>query len=78
MVQFKKDTWEIDEFDVASIFLLVGTERALIIDLGMGIGDLRGAIEMITDKPLTVVITHGHIDHTGHGRQFEEIYSALS
>ena len=24
MVQFKKDTWEIDEFDVASMFLLLG------------------------------------------------------
>ena len=75
MVQFKKDTWEIDEFDVASMFLLVGTERAMLIDCGMGIGDLRGAVEMITgNKPLTVVITHGHIDHTGNGRQFEELW----
>ena len=74
MVQFKKDTWEIDEFDAASIFLLVGTEKAMVIDCGMGIGDLRGAIEMITDKPLVVVISHGHIDHTANARQFEEIW----
>lgn len=74
MVQFKKDTWEIDEFDCASIFLLIGTERAMLIDTGMGIGDLRGAVEMITDKPLTVVISHGHIDHTANVRQFEEIW----
>ncbi len=74
MVQFKKDTWEIDEFDCASIFLLVGTEKAMVIDCGMGIGDLRGAIEMITDKPLICVISHGHVDHTGNGRQFEELW----
>lgn len=74
MVQFKKDTWEIDEFDAASIFLLIGTEKAMVIDCGMGIGDLRGAIEMITDKPLITVISHGHIDHTGNGRQFDEIW----
>lgn len=74
MVQFKKDTWEIDEFDCASIFLLVGTEKAMVIDCGMGIGDLRGAIEMITDKPLIVVISHGHIDHTANARQFDEIW----
>lgn len=74
MVQFKKNTWEIDEFDCASIFLLEGTERAMLIDCGMGIGDLRGAVEMITDKPLTVVITHGHIDHTANARQFDEIW----
>ena len=74
MVQFEKGTWEIDEFDCASIFLLEGTEKALLIDCGMGIGDLRGAVEMITDKPLTVVISHGHIDHTGNGRQFDELW----
>ena len=60
MVQFKKDTWEIDEFDCASIFLLIGSERALLIDSGFGIGDLRGAVEMVTDKPITLVISHSH------------------
>lgn len=74
MVQFKKDTWEIDEFDCASIYLLIGTEKAMVIDCGMGIGDLRGAIEMITDKPLITVLTHGHIDHSGNARQFDEIW----
>lgn len=74
MVQFKKDTWEIDEFDCASIYLLVGTEKAMVIDCGMGIGDLRGAIEMITDKPLICVLSHGHVDHTGNARQFDEVW----
>lgn len=77
MVQFKKNTWEIDEFDVASMFLLVGTEKAMLIDTGIGIGDLRGAVAQITDKPLIVVITHGHIDHIGNARQFDEIYLNL-
>ena len=36
MVQIKKNTWEIDEFDCASIFLLIGTEKAMVIDCGMG------------------------------------------
>ena len=45
MVQFKRDTWELDEFDCASIFLLVGTERALLIDTGIGVGDLKAAVE---------------------------------
>ena len=74
MVQIKKGIWEIDEFDAASMFLIEGTEKAMLIDTGMGIGDLRGAVEMITDKPLIVVHTHGHIDHTGNARQFEEIW----
>ena len=53
MVQFKKDTWEIDEFECASVFVLVGKEKAMVIDAGIGIGDLIGAIRMtITDKPM--------------------------
>ena len=74
MVQFKKDTWEIDEFEAASMFLLVGSEKAMLIDCGMGIGDLLGSVRMITDKPLIVVITHGHSDHTGNICQFEEAW----
>ena len=74
MVQFKKDTWEIDEFDCASLFLLIGSEKAMLIDCGMGIGDLKSAVRKITDKPLIVVISHGHVDHTGNARQFEEIW----
>ncbi|MCI1722481.1 MAG: MBL fold metallo-hydrolase [Lachnospiraceae bacterium] len=74
MVQFKKDTWEIDEFDVASCFLLIGREKAMLIDCGMGIGDLKGAVEQITDKPLIVVISHADPDHTGNARQFKEIW----
>jgi len=74
MVQFKKDTWEIDEFDVASMFLLIGTEKAMLIDTGMGIGDLKTAVRRITDKPLIVVISHGHLDHNGNARQFDTVY----
>lgn len=74
MVQIDRGTWEIDEFDIASMFLLEGGEKAMLIDTGMGVGDLRGAVEMVTDKPLVVVHTHGHIDHTGNARQFDEIW----
>ena len=74
MVQFKKDTYEIDEFDCASIFLLVGEERALLIDTGIGVGDLYGAVRQITDKPITLVLTHGHGDHIGNAWRFDELY----
>ncbi len=74
MVQFKKDTWEIDEFDCTSIYLLVGTEKAMVIDTGMGIGNLRGAVEMLTDKPLVTVITRNHLARTGNARQFNDLW----
>lgn len=74
MVQIQPGIWEIDEFDVASMYLIIGEKRAMLIDCGMGIGDLKKAVRQLTDKPLTVVITHGHLDHTGHGREFSDLW----
>jgi hydroxyacylglutathione hydrolase len=74
IVEFKKDTYEIDEFDCASCFLLVGSEKAMLIDTGIGVGDLAGAVRKITDKPLYVVITHGHGDHLGNAWRFPDIW----
>ncbi len=72
--QFAPGTYEIDEFDCSSIFLLVGTERALLLDTGIGIGDLKGLVESITDKPYDVACTHGHMDHVGGSFWFDRIY----
>ena len=72
--EFAPGTYEIDEFDCDSVFLLVGTERALLLDTGIGLGDLRGLVEEITDKPYDVVITHGHMDHVGGAAWFDKVY----
>lgn len=72
--EFAPDTYEIDEFDCVSVFLFVGTERALVLDTGVGVGDLKGLIEQLTDKPYDVVITHGHMDHVGGAGWFDEVY----
>lgn len=74
MVEFKKDTYELDEFDCASIFVLVGAEKAMVIDAGMGIGNLLEAVRRITDKPLVLVITHAHVDHIQNAWQFGSCY----
>ena len=74
MVEFKENTFELDEFDCASIFVLEGKDRAMVIDTGMGIGNLRRAVERITKKPVTVVITHAHVDHIQNTHQWGECY----
>ncbi len=57
--------------------LLVGDEKALLIDTTYGIGDLYGTVKNITDKPIVIVCTHGHVDHTCGAAQFlEPIYLA--
>jgi hydroxyacylglutathione hydrolase len=67
-------TYEIGEFDCASIFLLIGDEKAMLIDTGIGIGDLRGFIDTLTDKPLMVCYTHDHVDHVGGASAFGHAY----
>ena len=57
-----------------SMFLVQGETKALLIDTGMGIGDLKSYIEQNTDTPYEVVLTHGHCDHAGGASQFDEVY----
>jgi len=61
-------------FDNACCYLAVGTERALLFDTAYGIGSLPDAIATVTDKPLTVVLGHGHLDHSGGAYQFDEVW----
>jgi len=55
-------------------YLLLGSEKALLIDTGYGDGDLRYLVESITDLPVMVVNTHTHLDHSGGNGFWEEAY----
>lgn len=55
------------------VTLIVGEERGLLIDTGSGIGNLPAEAARLTDKPITVVNTHGHIDHFGGNYQFDRV-----
>jgi len=63
--EIAKDTWCISNKWSNFIYLLIGEKKALLIDTGTGEGNIRKVIETITDKPVMVVNTHGHFDHTG-------------
>ena len=52
-----------DEAHEATGYLVVGREKACVIDTMNGFNDLHRAVREITDKPLIVVNTHGHPDH---------------
>lgn len=63
--QIAEDTWCITNRFRNFMYLLIGEEKALLIDTGTGEGNIRKFVETITDKPIMVVNTHGHYDHTG-------------
>ena len=52
--------------------LVVGRRRALLIDTGMGVGDIRALVESLTDRPITVVNSHAHWDHVGGNHRFAD------
>jgi len=57
------------------LHVIDGPEKALLIDTGGGIGDLKGLIRhLIGDKPLYVANTHEHWDHVLGNYQFDEVY----
>jgi glyoxylase-like metal-dependent hydrolase (beta-lactamase superfamily II) len=55
-------------------FLVLGTERAVLIDTGMGVGDIGGVVASLTDLPVTVINSHAHWDHIGGNEHFDEIW----
>lgn len=50
--------------------LLVGEHHALLFDTGYGFGSLKDAVRAVTDKPLYVINSHGHVDHACGNQQF--------
>jgi hydroxyacylglutathione hydrolase len=56
------------------IYLILGSEQAMLVDTGMGAGSLKNYISHITDLPLIVVNTHGHPDHAGGNGEFDKVY----
>jgi glyoxylase-like metal-dependent hydrolase (beta-lactamase superfamily II) len=51
-------------------YLIVGDERALLVDAGMGVGDLRAVVASLTDRSVTLLVSHAHFDHVGGAWRF--------
>ena len=58
----------------AIIWLIVGSEKALIIDTAYGTADIQTAARKITNHPLILVNTHVHFDHAAGNAQFEQVH----
>ncbi len=82
IVEVDKKTWRIENVFVYS-FLLVGDERAIMIDSGCSIENMKEVVQGILkengytkylDKPIEVITTHGDGDHTNAHNQFPAYY----
>jgi glyoxylase-like metal-dependent hydrolase (beta-lactamase superfamily II) len=64
----------LDEDHEATGYLVVGNDKALVIDTMNSHCDLKATVRSLTDKPLMVVNTHGHPDHIFGNMYFNEAY----
>ena len=75
--QIDEHTWQGNGHMMANecIYIIEGNDRALLIDAGTKIDDLDKIVAGITSKPVTLMATHVHPDHTGESiKYFDQIY----
>lgn len=77
VVQINDPTWCIGEFKLVNAFLAVGDDSAALIDTCCGIGDIANVVHSLTDKPLQILLTHGHVDHIGGLYRFPDVPTYL-
>jgi hydroxyacylglutathione hydrolase len=69
-----ENVWRISDHGADNMYLIIGTQSAMLVDNGTGSANIRDYIKTLTKLPVIVVITHGHPDHAGGNYQFKEIY----
>jgi len=73
IIQINENTWRMEEGTVR-FFLLVGEQKALLLDSGMQIGKAKEAAQTLTSLPLEIMNTHADPDHIGSNFEFDQIY----
>lgn len=74
--EIDRDIFVISEYkhwEETHCYLLCGTEKALLIDTGLGVANIKSVVDHLTSLPVLVVTTHVHWDHIGGHRYFEDI-----
>lgn len=73
VVKVDESTWRLEDGFVR-FFLLVGEEKAALIDSGANCPEAKKLAETLTDKPILLINTHGDGDHVSGTGDFAEIH----
>jgi glyoxylase-like metal-dependent hydrolase (beta-lactamase superfamily II) len=73
--QIAPKVYKINEYNLSTMFVIVGENRALVLDCGTGVGDFKSIVEnLVEGKPYDLALTHAHVDHVGGRGQFDKLF----
>ena len=73
IIRINEETYRIEDGHVR-FFLLLGKQKALLIDSGMSTPDARKIAESLTELPLELLNTHADRDHVSGNGAFDSFY----
>ena len=65
--------WLVAEPGHVNCWLVAGTERAVLLDTGLGVAPIRPVAQALVDVPVEAVNSHYHFDHTGGNAEFDRV-----
>lgn len=65
-------TFAISELET-HCYLVLGQEKAALIDTGLGVCNIKNVVDSLTELPIIVLTTHVHWDHIGGHRYFDNV-----
>lgn len=77
VTELDSKTYAISEYghwEKVHSFLLLGEEKAALIDTGLGIDSIKRVVDKLTNLPIVVITTHVHADHIGGHGEFEQLF----
>jgi glyoxylase-like metal-dependent hydrolase (beta-lactamase superfamily II) len=66
--------YEPHQFEEVISYLVIGSEKALLFDTGMGISNIKAVVDGLTGLPVSVLNSHTHNDHVGDNWRFTVVY----
>lgn len=67
--------YEPSQWEEVISYLIVGRDRALLFDSGLGVASMARLASTLTDLPLVVVNSHSHYDHVGGNYEFDAVFA---
>ena len=74
LTQLNPHVWLMDDNGEATGYVVIGQQKAAVIDTMNGWENVQAVARTLTDLPLVVINTHGHCDHIFGNVYFDEAY----